>query len=900
MSPPVFFTIVSRNYLAYALTLMQSVAARHPDSKRYLCLADDPADDTALTTDLFEVVPITSLSLPHFQSFVFRYDIMELNTAVKPYMFAWLRELHPHAGIIYLDPDILVLRKLEKVQRAFARGALAVLTPHLTAPIEDDKFPDELAIMRSGVYNCGFAAINAAHERAGDLIAWWQEKLEFGCFVDLEGGLFTDQKWVDLVPGMFPDVAILRDDGYNVAYWNLAQRPVVRASDGGYTANGSQLVFVHFSGVVLSDPQGFSKHQNRFRAADIGGLRPLYDRYLELLQENGHLQHERKPYVYGRFSDGEKIMPVMRRVYRRLFDLRCEHPLRHPLQMDRDLFNQPSEELNAVDALPVSRLMYEIWCMRPDLQEAFNLESQEGREGFIHWYLATATAEMGIAPRYVEPIRAQFMSPPATAPLFRSASTVPARDDSSGDSAPTPAPAEAARPAVRPRGPRYHIGQLLLRALAWGKRRAVLARWYQRMPQSLRMAVRRRAYTYSGVPLPPAALLRPPKGRREPARAAASSVGSGMPGVNMIGYARGEFGVAENVRSCARALDSVDYPFLIRNFEVGVASRLLDQSMERHFSETLRYDASVFFINADQMPVARKSLGPAAFEGRYNIGYWLWELEHFPHAWDSSFDLVDEVWVPTEFVRSAIAANSRKTVLKMPKAVEFSPPTGMDRSHFGLASDAFVFLFSYDFNGYAARKNPEAVLAAFRRAFADGKHNVRLLLKSINGERFPEKLAQLSGDITGDPRIELRDGFLSRQEMFGLQNSIDCYVSLHRSEGFGLGLAECMYLGKPVMATAYSGNLEFMTSQNSCLVDYRMVPVREGEYPYWQEQRWADADVDVAAEAMRRMLEEREWASTLAARGAADIRRNLSRRTCADAMVSRLAAIRRQRFASGP
>ncbi len=900
MDQPVFFTIVSRNYLAYALTLMQSVAEQYPHSPRYLCLADDTAGDAALDTDLFETVPIDRLKLPDFQAFVFRYDIMELNTAVKPYMFAWLRERHRDAGIVYLDPDILVLRKLEKVERAFADGALAVLTPHLTAPIDDDKFPDELSIMRSGVYNCGFAAINAAHPRAADLIAWWEAKLEFGCFVDLEGGLFTDQKWMDLVPGMFPDVAILRDDGYNVAYWNLAQRPVAQAGDGGYTANGAPLVFAHFSGVVLADREAFSKHQNRFTAADIGGLRPLYDRYLALLRENGHLEHARKPYAYGHFSDGEKISPVMRRVYRRLFDVRCEHPLREPLTMDRDLFNQPCAELPHDDALPVSRLMYEIWCMRADLQEVFNLNTREGRDGFIRWYLAAAPSEMGIAARYIEPIREQFTGALAYARQVdqKTGNAAPVADDKPGEApVPTPAPAEPMRAGVLPRGPRYHAGQLLLRMLAWGRRRALLVRWYQRVPQNWRMAVRRRAYAYSGVPLPPTALPRAPRVRRESARAAVKPDENAR-GVNLVGYARGEFGIAENVRSYARALEAAKYPFLIRNFDVGVASRQLDQSMERYFSETLRYGVNVFFINADQMQVARDALGAAAFEGRCNIGYWLWELEHFPRAWDGALDLVDEVWTPTEFVRAGIAAKTEKPVLKIPKAVEFTPPAGMDRAHFALPPDAFVFLFSYDFNGFAARKNPEAVLAAFRRAFPAEQRNVKLLLKSVNGHRFPEKLAELMQAVADDPRIEVRDGFLAREEMFGLQNAIDCYVSLHRAEGFGLGLAECMYLGKPVIGTAWSGNMEFMTAENSCLVDYTLVPVREGEYPFWQGQRWAEADVDAAARAMRRVVEDREWARALGRRAAADIRAQLSKAACAQAMIARLDALARRGIAA--
>jgi glycosyltransferase involved in cell wall biosynthesis len=134
--------------------------------------------------------------------------------------------------------------------------------------------------------------------------------------------------------------------------------------------------------------------------------------------------------------------------------------------------------------------------------------------------------------------------------------------------------------------------------------------------------------------------------------------------------------------------------------------------------------------------------------------------------------------------------------------------------------------------------------------------------------------------------------------MFGLQNSVDCYVSLHRSEGFGLGMAECMYLGKPVIATAYSGNLDFMDRDNSLLVDYRMVPLRDGDYPYWQGQQWADADAAHAAHWMRQVFDDREFARRIGAAAAASIRRTNSKDACGAAVVARLQEIHRRRSAA--
>jgi glycosyltransferase involved in cell wall biosynthesis len=850
MTELAFFTIVSRNYLAYALTLMQSVAAQYPDSKRYLCLADERANDPALDTDLFETVTIDQLGLPNFDAFVFRYDIMELNTAVKPYMFEWLRQRHPQAGLMYLDPDLYVLRPLGDVARAFEDGKLAVLTPHLNQPLPDDgKFPTELSLMRTGLYNCGFVAINAAHPQSAALIEWWSRKLEFDCVVDLEAGLFTDQKWMDMAPALFPDVSILRNDGYNVAYWNLANRHVTRAPDGSYGVNGVPLVFAHFSGIDLARPELYSKHQDRFDADGIGGLRPLYDEYLGKLRDNGYPQHASKPYAYGRFADGSAITKPLRNTYRRHFDVDRDQPVLHPQRMDRASFNAACPELVDMPTLPVSHVMYSVWQMRKDLHAAYSLRTDVGRAGFIQWYLASVTHEMGLDDAYIQPVRERFR---------------PIRSGS-------------------------RIGRAMLHVFNWAKQHSSLAHLYARVPFTWRMWLRHRLHGASGVPMPPMPLVSaerrtmPRPGTRQ------------LPGVNLLGYARGEFGIAENVRSYARALERAEYPFLIYNLDVGATSRQEDHSMERRFSETLCYANNVFFINADQVPIARDVLGRETFAGRRNIGFWLWELENFPKAWQGAFDLVDEVWAPTQYVCKAIAARTGKPVLRMPKAIEFDIPQGMGRGHFGLPGSEFVFLYSYDFNSFTARKNPEAAIAAFRKAFSDGRPGVRMLMKSINGERHPEQLAALQGMVGDDPRIEVRDGFLDRGEMFGLQNAVDCYVSPHRAEGFGLGMAESMYLGKPVIATGYSGNLDFMDRDNSLLVDYRMVPLREGDYPFWQGQQWADPDVDHMATLMRQVFDDREFAHRIGAAAAASIRRTNSKTVCGAAVVARLEEVGRER-----
>lgn len=422
-------------------------------------------------------------------------------------------------------------------------------------------------------------------------------------------------------------------------------------------------------------------------------------------------------------------------------------------------------------------------------------------------------------------------------------------------------------------GPLRHAGSVCLNLIDWSCRFRFALRFYARIPESARNRLRRRLEHIARRP------------------AAAPSIPEEQLGINLIGYAHGEFGVAEVLRRYVHALEGSKVPFVVRNFDVGIASRQGDRSMQDFLSEECRYDVNLFCINADQMPKAREHLGDVVFGGRYNIGCWFWELEKFPERWHGAIDMVDEIWVTSPFVREAIAVCTSKPVHIVPVALGMNLPEHYSRSEFGLADGVFLCLFSFDFNSFAMRKNAEGAIAAFRRAFADGRSDVRLLIKTINGERSPEALRRLNEIAAGDDRIEVRDGFLDRGGMWALQACCDCYISLHRSEGLGLGLAECMLLGKPVVATAYSGNLAFMDADNSCLVGYSLVPVEEGEYLAWQGQHWAEPDVDEAAAYLRRLADDRAYARQIGEKAKASVRQRLSASASRAAMTARLADI---------
>jgi glycosyltransferase involved in cell wall biosynthesis len=362
-------------------------------------------------------------------------------------------------------------------------------------------------------------------------------------------------------------------------------------------------------------------------------------------------------------------------------------------------------------------------------------------------------------------------------------------------------------------------------------------------------------------------------------------------GVGLAGYANGEFGLGQTMRAHVDSLESAGVAHSVRNVKAGIATRQNEDAMRHRISRRMPYWANVMFVNAALMPALVQEIGSRQLRRHYNVGYWLWELEKFPDAWKSAIDLVDEVWTPTRFVQRGLLAVTSKPVIRIPMPIGFSNPGKMDLARFGIGRDSYVFLCSFDFNSYLSRKNPLGAIEAFRMAFEGSRHDVVLMLKSINGERYPASLAALKDVVASDARIRLHDGFFSRSETLALLNAADTYVSLHRSEGFGLNIAESMYLAKPVIATGYSGNMEFMDAGNSLPVRYALRQLRGGEYPEWHGQHWAEPDLEHAAWLMAGCVDGSLDARSLGGNAARSIRATCTPVACAEAMIQRLAEV---------
>lgn len=361
-------------------------------------------------------------------------------------------------------------------------------------------------------------------------------------------------------------------------------------------------------------------------------------------------------------------------------------------------------------------------------------------------------------------------------------------------------------------------------------------------------------------------------------------------GVNVYGYVYAESGVGEHTRLLISSLKEGGIPYAVVPFKETLSRQ------EEVFSDlgeaNPEFDINIIGVNADSVSLFVENFGASALEGRYNIGLWAWELEDFPEWMADSADLIDEVWANSSFSARAIARKVLRPVQPFPLPIKTPTPPPMTRHELGIPED-FLYLFCFDLDSIFSRKNPLATIEAYKKAFPEAAGTC-LMIKSVNADRHPDKAAGIEEAVAGRPDIIYRDGYLPAGEQGALMAACDAYVSLHRSEGFGLTMAEAMALGKPVIATGYSGNMDFMNDHNSFLIPYRHVQIGPGSEPYPADVVWAEPDIDAAAQAIRRVREEPDEAGRRGLRAIEDIANFHSPAVRSRFIVDRISTIRKK------
>jgi len=754
-------TICSCNYLPYAKTLFTSLQRYHPEANLFLCLADIQSE-LKIKIDGVEIIEAQDLEIPDFFDFSFRYGIMEFNTAVKPFMLRFLIEKLKYQQVIYLDPDIEVFSPMTAVFKLLDEGANFVLTPHLTSPAETNCYPDDIGIMKAGVYNLGFFAINNSRAAIG-FLHWWGRRLRFYCLDQQELGIFVDQKFVDLLPSFHEGVEILRDTAFNVAYWNLWQRRLEKTS-AGWNIDGKPLVFFHFSGIDVEQPDRLSKHSSRFNNNLEPVLQDLILHYIAQLKHFDIDNYKYLNYSYSTFENGVPIVNLIRHCYRNLEEIWLDNPF----QTFPQFLNQSCWHSSATAIYPLTNLMYYLWTQRADLQKAFDLASSHGHSNYLQYFIHSAS-DHGIDDYFISPILDRL--------------------------------------AQQYTLPRHNSRQ--------------------HQPQSRQFDL------------------------------------------CVMGYLNAEMGVGQAGRAVLQSFEKSETKVQGLNISVNVNARQADRTVESLLSSTPDAPIHLYVVNADQLAIVEETVTPLSSPPEYKINMPFWELSRFPTAWIAHYAGFNEIWAPTRFIQASIQTALSIPTFWMPPAVRLADFELVERSRFNLPSDAFLFLFNFDFSSYSTRKNPMAAIAAYRLAFRQHSLTVStaLAIKTMGHDPEGKHLKQLLAMTEEEPDIIIINEQMTYGETLSLMNCCDCYVSLHRSEGFGYTLAEAMLLGKPVIATDYSGTKDFINKATAFPVKYKLKPLEAGDYPFWEGQRWADPDLEHAAWLMRRVIEDELATKTISAVG---------------------------------
>lgn len=471
--------------------------------------------------------------------------------------------------------------------------------------------------------------------------------------------------------------------------------------------------------------------------------------------------------------------------------------------------NEPAANLPNSGYLPVTRLMNWLWRRHPFLQEAFPLDSTLSRGNFVLWYFTTALAQLNLSD-LVDDHQLKILKTP-----IAGTECVP---------------------------------------IAWAMLWAVDRDLQKRFPdiKSPTFAQWAQGEALNQHPLLQL-VARPPAPATPSIRRCRDTL---QAGVNLIGYARGQLGIGEDVRMAARALQAARIPFSIYNVEPGPEVCQGETSVETLLDDTLPYSTNLLCTTGIETGRLAALEGRSLFDGRRTIGYWPWELPEWPAVWHHAYDLVDEVWASSRYTYDAYVKSSPKPVRHLPMAVTVDASAGMGRHDFGLPDDRFLFVFAFDTLSYLSRKNPLACVHAFQQAFPLGSEPVGLVVKAMRAAPNLPSWREVLSAAKADPRIVIIDHTLSRGAVLDLYRACDSFVSLHRAEGFGRNIAEMMMLRKPVIVTGFSGNMDFTTPGTAALVDHVLRPLAPDEYPFGDGQLWAEPDVGHAAWWMRRLVED--------------------------------------------
>eukprot|EP00978_Attheya_sp_CCMP212_P006830 scaffold15932_cov95-Attheya_sp.AAC.4 len=753
----------------------------------------------------------------------FMYNLVELQTTIKPFAFQYTFQEIGADSAIFLDNDIWVVSSLEEIQDELSRRSV-VVTPHISSPIpEDGMKPKDKDMLQAGVFNFGFVAFSNT-PTAGTFLTWWGERLTLYGYVNVKRGMFYDQNWGMFIPAFFDhdDYVVIRDPRYNIAYWNLHYTGAGLHMKGGLphiedavTGKAKKAVFVHFSGMSLLENyemKSISHHQTRYTLRDYPRMKDVLLSYMELVDSHDTMRYRNISYGYEKFSDGSKIENCMRVLY-----AAAVYPIANSSFILYDA--EPPYDISLSPYLRESfqkRVFNDPFCVKE------KCHSDSNQVSFLEWFFSTSPGKA------VDMDGAFYFS-------ILEEVVWNQRND-----------LQKAYPD--PAGVDYDEFK------KWFRKNPVdegifdadtIAKWMRKWSfhKSNHLNFHKKVVSVEDI------------------------------GINVIGWHAGLFSIGISALKIYRAATLSNISANpIESVTITGKHFMLPSHLDFVLTRSCSEAVNLVIMNAGETSYFKNDIPKVIRDQKYNVGYWAWELDIFPKYLMPFLADYDEIWCPSSFIKQSIESSPGYdgTLVKvLPIPIETLTvtrtkedtiaPTFLgyyDRGH--VDTEHFVFLVVFDFHSFEERKNPAAAIRAFIEAFPpsrDPMKKFQLIIKSHSGN--VEEVGKLKKVSKGDSRVFFIDELLTDVENEQLHSYQDCYISLHRSEGYGMNILEAMANGIPVIATNYSGNVDFFnqlpTFEGSCTypIPYNLVKLEKSYGPYTKGNHWADPSHNHVVSAMR-------------------------------------------------
>lgn len=958
------FTVISTNYLAHARVLAKSFLKNHKGFEFYVVFVDEGYEEYLSKNDEFIAISYKDIGLIEPELMGYQYSLLEFATAVKPTVFKHLFKSYGYRDVIFLDPDILVLNELSEILSLLETKSI-LLTPHTFSPIEGKETTSEECLLKAGIYNLGFIALSY-NEEVQSFLDWWTSKLEFKCKVDVENGIFVDQKWIDLVPNYFEGCFILKNREFNIAKWNLHERQITYNKE--FLVNQKPIGFFHFSGYSPLKPNRLSINSERYaNLNDYPDLKLLCDEYSKNLLDNDFYEVREKENVFIKLSNGVYITDEIREVirYTRMNGIRIPNLKLNPdlfcafifcvnpqifgslippfieilLRRRPDVRYHYSNDKGVVDLKQVYNWLkrscheeprykllepYFEYMFTPDAYTLCNnIYKELYKESFPNLYTDNQTKneflfQLKLDSEKSYNIPKEILDEYKKSLMFGSIKCLNAILENVNELENKLSLGDISDKNsilhwfITTGARNYNLklsdilafedfmreskDKIFLQLISYSKN--IQKKYFDCLgfldfsdffTENLNSdeiisleeklfcsipALNQLEYIYTNnidlqkkFPKPFESIKELAKHiitktsyrKREEAWKNKLTIEANnykqLTGYNLYANHAFKGGMGELTRSLHLSLEHAGLG--VNSINIPTANDRLESNYDYnkpiYGMVNANYRENLIVVNASATNVIlERYISKSNLKNRKNIAYWTWESENITPEIISASNAIDEVWVPSNYNKEILSA-----VLDIPiHVIPLIPDIELDSHNYfnklsEVPNDYTTFGFFFDANSFMERKNPKAVIDSFRIAFSRDDKAI-LVLKVFNVNRHWQKYLELKRYADDLPILWIEDE-LSKGQLTSLMNNIDVYVSLHRSEAFGFTMAEAMKLEKPVIATAYSGNMDFMDRESSCLVNYKKIVTTKDYGPYLEGAIWAEPDVAHAAYFMREL-----------------------------------------------